>query len=163
MLRHRKRRAALGLDRYPDVGAWRCARKCLVSDGAYQQADLAVLTAVAALDLKVDVSAVIGLRDDLAGYGACFADSADTQALRSDEQIDRISRTCTDEMFRRHLDVHAAQRYQGLKRRDADELAAQAVGVADKGRHEAVGRPPIDVERCAELADFSIRHHRHPV
>src|ERR1700733_763995 len=109
------------------------------------------------------MAAVIGLRHDLAGHGAGFADRADTQTLRPHKQINRGGGTRAGEMFRWRVDVYAAQRDHGLARRDADEFAAQAVGVADKGRHEAVVRTAIDVELRAELADSSIRHHRHPV
>ena len=66
-------------------------------------------------------------------------------------------------MFAPYLDLRAAQRDHGFRPCDTEELAAQTIGVADKGGDETVAWPAIDFLRRAELADAPLRHHRQPV
>src|SRR5579863_5585003 len=78
----RKRGAAVGVDRYSNVCAWRQMNRRLIATGTYQQQTIAT---GAAGDLKIDVAAMIGLRHDLARHRTGFARCADAKALRPDK------------------------------------------------------------------------------
>src|SRR6516165_2066101 len=136
--------AAVGIDRDPDGGTERPARDSLIAARSHQQA---IMTGGLAIDLKIDVPALVDLRHDLTADGTWRARIHEPKSLRPYEQIDRVIGRRAGKRLARHLHLRVAQRDHGSGGGNIDEAAAQTIAVADKRGHETIAWPAIDVAR----------------
>ena len=116
-----------------------------------------------AVDVEIDVPALVDLRSDRAAGGAGLVGTDHLQLLGADKQIDRRRWPDAAQRARRHLDARGAHGDDGMGSVEAIKPSAQHIGVADKGCDEAVAGPAIDFFGSTELANAPFRHDREPI